>query len=72
MRVDNGPAVRTPEAEETLDVVLGPSHDAWLAEARQLLVPAAPADRAVLGPVAGGLAISTTGSPDGSGSSAPW
>lgn len=41
MRVDNGPAVRTPEAEATLDVVLGPSHDAWLAEARQLLVPAA-------------------------------
>ena len=41
MRVESAPAVRTPEAEETLDVALGPSHDAWLAEARQLLVPAA-------------------------------
>jgi hypothetical protein len=41
MRVEIAPAVRTLEAEETLDVALGPSHDAWLAEARQLLVPAA-------------------------------
>ena len=41
MRVDIAPAVRALEAEETLNVVLGPSHDAWLAEARQLLVPAA-------------------------------
>jgi len=41
MRVDIAPAVRTPQAEQTLDVVLGPSHDAWMAEAHQLLVPAA-------------------------------
>jgi hypothetical protein len=41
MRVDIAPTVRIPQAEETLDIVLGPSHDAWMAEARQLLVPAA-------------------------------
>ena len=32
--------MRTLQAEETLDAVLGPTHDAWIEEVRQLLVPA--------------------------------
>ena len=40
MPVAAAPFVRTLQAEETLDTVLGPTHDAWIEEARQLLVPA--------------------------------
>jgi hypothetical protein len=40
MRIAAAPSVRTLQAEETLDAVLGPTHDAWIEEARQLLVPA--------------------------------
>lgn len=32
------------QADETLDLVLSPTHDAWVEEARQLLVPAATPD----------------------------
>jgi len=40
MRVDTAAAVGTLRADAPLGAVLSPTHDAWVEEARQLLVPA--------------------------------
>ena len=41
MRTATAATARAIRADETLDAALGPTHDAWVVEARQLLVPAA-------------------------------
>jgi hypothetical protein len=44
MRAVSAATARAIRADETLDAVLSPTHDAWVVEARQLLVPAATPD----------------------------
>lgn len=39
MRAATAPAAWIPQACETLEAVLGPNHDAWVEEARQLIAP---------------------------------